>query len=483
MAHYLCASKEINGGIYITRLSIPSIPSLSGQPQPGLAPGTDDGIWYFVGPGSRPSVQHYNGTTQFILTFDFLSHLTARVIDISTWPPTIINPIQQGASGGPNTTNQWTPNTLYLTGSEVVDPNFHVQRATAGGVSTVGFTLGNIQIAANVLTVIVTNSFSPGQVVAFGNMLTAKFLNGVEVVVATSNGLQFTASYTHANYTSAPDTGNVAVIPAWNDSGGATPDNQITWGDQGHTAPFQQTFSTLADALALQLKGNTEDATVDNFFNPPTIDRTLLFLDGLLNQFSVTISLDPNWVPFLKPAGTTAFYRLYRRVIGTLPWILVMNWTPNTFSFVDTAPANVPFRYQYSATWGNNFDPTDPNNPAKHAEGIPGGFIVTVDSTVEHPASQFQPADFLTLKFESTMEYAAFDQRQEFIVLAPFDAISFPVSSVGIFGEHPSNAMEYATFGDRQAFFVESVSDTISAPFSGGPNNFSGSMAAPANMS
>ena len=167
MAHYLCASKEINGGIYITRMSIPSITSPAGQPQPGLAPGSDDGVWYFVGPGSRPSIQHYNGTTQFILTFDFLSHLTARVIDISTWPPTIINPIQSGVSGGPNTTNQWTPNTLYLTGSQVVDPNFHVQRATAGGVSTVGFTLGNIQIASNVLTVVVTNTFTPGQVVAF----------------------------------------------------------------------------------------------------------------------------------------------------------------------------------------------------------------------------------------------------------------------------------------------------------------------------
>ena len=314
-------------------------------------------------------------------------------------------------------------------------------------------------------------------------MQTATFLNGVEVIVGTSNGSQFTASYTHANYPATPDTGNVAVIPAWNDSGGATPDNQITWGDQGHTAPFATTFSSVSDAIAMQLKGNTEDATVDNFFNPPTIDRSLLFLDGLSNTYSVTLSLDPNWVPFLKPAGTTAFYRLYRRAIGTLPWIRIMDWTPTTFSFIDSAPANVPFRFQYSATWGDNFDPTDPNNPAKHAEGVPGGFIVSVDSTIEHPASQFQPVDFIQLDFDSTMEYASFDQRQEFIVLAPFDAISFPVSSVGIFGEHPSNAMEYASFGDRQAFITITASDQISAPFSSGANALSGSMAAPANMS
>jgi hypothetical protein len=481
--HYLCASKEINGGIYITRMSVPSMGG-----EPGFAPGTDDGEWYFVGPGSRPSVQHYSGLTQFILTFDFLSHLTTRVIDISTWPPTIINPISQGASGGPNTTNKWTPNTMYLTGSQVKDPNNHVQQAIAGGVSAVGSSLTNIQIASNTIAVTVPNSFVPTQVVAFGNMMTATFLNGVEVTVATAGPNSFTATYTHPNYPSTPDAGNVSVIPAWNDAGGNTTDNTVTWHDEGVAQPFAQVLSTLSDASAIQLRGEDGAGTVDNFFNPPLVDRSLLFFNGLTNSYSVTLSLDPGWVPLLKPSGVTAFFRLYRRAIGTLPWLLLMDWTPNTFSFVDTSVGSL--RFQYSATWGDLFLPSDPNNPAKHAEGVPGFYVVTVDSTVEHPSFQFQPFDFLTLKFSSTMEYGAFDQRQLFITEAPFDTIGFPVSSVGIFGEHPSNAMEYATFGPRAgaiAFAVPTTGgvvtpDEILAPFSGGPSNYYGSMSAPADM-
>lgn len=505
MPHYLCASKEISGSIYITRISLPSQ-----NGEPGFAPDTDDGEWYFVGPGSRPSIQHYSGTTQFILTFDFLSHLTTRVVDISSWPPTIVNPISQGSTGGPNTTALWTPNTSYPTGSQVKDKNGHVQQATTGGVSADGpqpFPVGtpkltSIAIASNFLTVTVANNFTIGQTVAFGGMATATFLNGAEVTVATLVGTfptytGFTASTTSgtypavlglpATYGPTADVGFVAPVPTWNDSGGITTDNTVTWQDEGVATAFHQNITSASDANALQLQGQNTRGTVDNYFNPPVIDRSLLFFDGLTDQYSVTISLDPGWRPLLAPAGQTIYYRLYRRVIGTLPWILLMNWTPTTFSYTDTESAASPFRYQYSATWGVLFNPAEPDviSPIQHAEGVPGFFLVTVDSTVEHPASEFQIPETLTLNEDSSFSYMYVGERQAFIFqnapLLPPDKIDFPVSTVG------NNS--YLTVGGRQAFInvvvpsaVPGQQDEILAPFSGGPNNYSASLSAPMQM-
>jgi len=93
---WVLASKELNGIIYLARL-----PKASS----GNVPGVPDGFptnWFAVGPGLRPSVQNYGGT-QYILTFDYLSHLFTRVIDIATWPPTTVNPVL--VSGGPNPPN------------------------------------------------------------------------------------------------------------------------------------------------------------------------------------------------------------------------------------------------------------------------------------------------------------------------------------------------------------------------------------------
>src|SRR5579863_3347037 len=73
-------------------------------------------------------------------------------------------------------------------------------------------TITNIAITSNVLTVTCTNTFYPGQSVAFTNVGTATFLNNVIVQVVTATGSSFTAEYTHADYASAADTGN--VLPA-----------------------------------------------------------------------------------------------------------------------------------------------------------------------------------------------------------------------------------------------------------------------------
>lgn len=94
---FILAAKELAGNIYITRL-----PKAINDQTPGVPDN-----WYLVGPGTRPSIQEYSGT-QFILTFEYLSHLFCRVVDIATWPPTQVNPVQ--TSGGPNPPTPFTYN-------------------------------------------------------------------------------------------------------------------------------------------------------------------------------------------------------------------------------------------------------------------------------------------------------------------------------------------------------------------------------------
>src|SRR5271170_6582699 len=87
MAIWIIACKELNGVIYLSRL-----PQTIDAQTPGVPDTTSGGPWFSVGPGLRPSVQEYTGT-QFILTFDYLSHMFTRVIDTATWPPTVVNPV------------------------------------------------------------------------------------------------------------------------------------------------------------------------------------------------------------------------------------------------------------------------------------------------------------------------------------------------------------------------------------------------------
>jgi hypothetical protein len=101
---FILAAKELNGGIYITRLG-PAIVNPDGSVQPGIPDN-----WYFVGPGTNPNIQEYNGT-KFALTFTYLTHLNVRIVDISTWPPTEVVPITNPPTItiGNNTTGSGAP--------------------------------------------------------------------------------------------------------------------------------------------------------------------------------------------------------------------------------------------------------------------------------------------------------------------------------------------------------------------------------------
>jgi hypothetical protein len=86
----------------------------------------------------------------------------------------------------------------------------------------------NVAITTNVLTVLCTNTFEAGEIVNLSGLTTATFLNNQTVTVATATGSQFTASYTHANYSSAADTGTAVGYSLWSVYGTMTSDPRHT---------------------------------------------------------------------------------------------------------------------------------------------------------------------------------------------------------------------------------------------------------------
>jgi hypothetical protein len=89
-------------------------------------------------------------------------------------------------------------------------------------------TITNIAITTNVLTVSCTNTFEAGEIVNLQGLTTATFLNNQTVTVSTAGGSSFTAAYTHANYTSAPDTGTAVGYSLWVLYGTMSTDPRLT---------------------------------------------------------------------------------------------------------------------------------------------------------------------------------------------------------------------------------------------------------------
>lgn len=69
----------------------------------------------------------------------------------------------------------------------------------------------NVSLTANVVTLTAINTFSSGQIVQVKNLTGAAFLNGANLTISSASGTQFTAPFTHANYSSASDSGDAGV--------------------------------------------------------------------------------------------------------------------------------------------------------------------------------------------------------------------------------------------------------------------------------
>jgi hypothetical protein len=106
----------------------------------------------------------------------------------------------------------------------------------------------NITIASNILTVTAANTLVAGEQVLLYNLTAATFLNTAIVTVATASGLQFTASFTHANYPSTPETGFAIVSPQFAICNVTVPLNVAPTIDFSHDAISHQAVTLPIDA-------------------------------------------------------------------------------------------------------------------------------------------------------------------------------------------------------------------------------------------
>lgn len=142
----------------------------------------------------------------------------------------------------------------------------------------------NVAITTNVLTITANHHFNVGDLVTFSGIGTATFLNGTTATITTRIGSSpnftgFTASFTHANYSSTADTGS--VLRAINTSGAVIAPNP-----DGITL----NAGTVATITATSVLANVLTVTASNSFN---IDDDVLLsgtAETFLNGQSVTIS-------------------------------------------------------------------------------------------------------------------------------------------------------------------------------------------------
>jgi hypothetical protein len=149
-----------------------------------------------------------------------------------------------------------------------------------------GTTVKNVALTNNVLTIIADNSFAPGQNVSFSATKTATFLNGRHVTILTATSTDFTANFTHADYTAAADSGVVTFKPVGDPTPPPTPG----------TAPTQ---------IACNLVPALPSTGADQYYASYTIDVkrkvsanvqhlfALLGAEGLKNADQITTAPTP----------------------------------------------------------------------------------------------------------------------------------------------------------------------------------------------
>lgn len=144
------------------------------------------------------------------------------------------------------------------------------------------FDITKVAIAANVVTFDAVNTLSATNVVDIEALSLATFLNGEQLTVASASGTQFTANFTHANYTAAADQG-YANLPGDTQSDGAavwtaiqTPAS-LTWASHMHYHENDYVVAPVGTTTQLfLLRKNTQPfisnilPTVPGGFTPPT---------------------------------------------------------------------------------------------------------------------------------------------------------------------------------------------------------------------
>lgn len=105
-------------------------------------------------------------------------------------------------TGGLQPTSGWNP-LAQANGENVLIPAYTVPPV---------WPLTNSALTSNVATLTVANTLVVGQYVTFGGLTNLPFLNGLTLIVASRSATQFTVAFTHANVSSAVETGNAVTV-------------------------------------------------------------------------------------------------------------------------------------------------------------------------------------------------------------------------------------------------------------------------------
>jgi hypothetical protein len=108
------------------------------------------------------------------------------------------------------------------------DSSGHIFRFPDGGTDAGSTaTVTATAVASNVLTVTCSNSFTNGQKVSLNGLTVHTELNRQVLTIASASGSQFTAAWTHANYSTKADTGKAVSNPIQATWGSVYSDNQM----------------------------------------------------------------------------------------------------------------------------------------------------------------------------------------------------------------------------------------------------------------
>jgi hypothetical protein len=155
----------------------------------------------------------------------------------------------------------------------------------------------NVSLTSNVVTLSCVNTFAAngegtgaGQVntIYVSGLATATFLNTQVLTVATISGTTITASFTHADYVSAADTGTATL---------SIPINGVFW----TAIPLGKTFTIMkvqcAQANRIELYSNVASRTADSS-RPATAQPTAGTQHGVIMDLNLdgTIAFFTSWV-------------------------------------------------------------------------------------------------------------------------------------------------------------------------------------------
>jgi hypothetical protein len=258
--------------------------------------------------------------------------------------PTVFVNIINGTSDGVNATYTYIPQAQFLHEGELVTvQGFSItalnQTAPIKDVFNLVANIGGTAIASNVLTVTAPNTFVPGMLFTLQGTAES-FLNGQTLTIVTASPTNFTANFTHANYTNNSDSGTAEVstfqMPCstvvaleapllTTNAGMLSPTLQSAYYLQGTTyilgtAPINLTGAGIGSSwnpnsqvfqgqIVVDSSGNTQlalNAGVTGNSNPTwNASKNGTTVDGMVNWRNVgrnTFSAPNNWVQILNMA-------------------------------------------------------------------------------------------------------------------------------------------------------------------------------------